>query len=78
MIKLLVLNKLLVKKEKAIATNHSTAKEAAELAKSANVSNLILTHFSARYKDEKILLNETKEIHDSTITANDLLEIEIS
>ena len=65
-------------KEKAIATNHSTAKEAAELAKSANVSNLILTHFSARYKDEKILLNETKEIHDSTITANDLLEIEIS
>ena len=65
-------------KEKAIATNHSTAKEAAELAKNANVSNLILTHFSARYKDEKILLNETKEIHDSTITANDLLEIEIS
>jgi len=65
-------------KEKAIATNHSTAKEAAELAKNANVSNLILTHFSARYKDEKILLNETKEIHESTITANDLLEIEIN
>jgi len=65
-------------KEKAIATNHSTAKEAAELAKNANVSNLILTHFSARYKDEKILLNETKEIHNSTIAANDLLEIEIS
>jgi len=65
-------------KEKAVATNHSTAKEAAELAKNANVSNLILTHFSARYKDEKLLLNETKEIHASTITANDLLEIEIS
>jgi len=65
-------------KEKAVATNHSTAKEAAELAKNANVSNLILTHFSARYKDEKLLLNETKEIHASTITANVLLEIEIN
>ncbi len=65
-------------KEKALETNHSTAKEAAQLAKNANVSNLILTHFSARYKDEKILLNETKGIHNSVITAHDLLEIEIN
>ena len=65
-------------KEKAIATNHSTAKEAAELARNANVSNLILTHFSARYKDEKILLNETKGIHNSTVAAHDLLEVEIN
>ena len=64
--------------EKAVETNHSTAKEAAQLAKNANVSNLILTHFSARYKDEKILLNETKGIHNSVITAYDLLEIEIN
>ncbi|MEK6971233.1 MAG: ribonuclease Z, partial [Thermoproteota archaeon] len=39
-------------KEKAIETCHSTAKEAAMLAKNANVENLILTHFSARYKNE--------------------------
>jgi len=64
-------------KEKALETGHSTAKEAAILAKKANVSNLILTHFSARYKDETELLEEAKTIHDSVIAAKDLLEIEI-
>ena len=39
-------------KQKALDTSHSTAKQAATLAKDANVKNLILTHFSARYKDE--------------------------
>jgi ribonuclease Z len=64
-------------KYKAIETYHSTAKEAAELAKKANVSNLILTHFSARYKDETVLVNEAKKIHNSVTAAKDLLEIEI-
>jgi ribonuclease Z len=64
-------------KEKAIETYHSTAKEAAMLAKKANVANLILTHFSARYKDESVLLQEAKQIHNSVIPAKDLLEIEI-
>ena len=64
-------------KEKAIETCHSTAKEAAMLAKNSNVENLILTHFSARYKNEGELLAEAKTIHDSVIAAKDLLEIEI-
>ncbi len=64
-------------KNRAIETNHSTAKEAAELARKANVKNLILTHFSARYNDESVLLNEAKQVHKSTIAAKDLLEIEI-
>jgi ribonuclease Z len=64
-------------KDKAIETHHSTAKEAALFAKKANVANLILTHFSARYKDESELLQEAKEIHGSVIAAKDLLEIEI-
>ena len=63
--------------DKALDTHHSTAKEAADLAKKANVSNLILTHFSARYNDESILLEEAKTIHSSVIAAKDLLEIEI-
>ena len=62
---------------KALETYHSTAKEAADLAKKANVSNLILTHFSARYNDESVLLKEAKTIHSSVIAAKDLLEIEI-
>jgi len=64
-------------KDKAIETCHSTAKQAALLAKNANVQNLILTHFSARYKDEIQHLEEAKKIHDSVITSKDLLEVEI-
>ena len=64
-------------KEKAIETRHSTAKQAATLGKNAKVKNLILTHFSARYKDETKHLDEATQIHDSVITARDLLEVEI-
>ena len=64
-------------KQRAQDTCHSTAKQAAMLGKNANVKNLILTHFSARYKDESEHLNEAKEIHNSVITARDFLEIEI-
>jgi len=64
-------------KERAAETFHSTATEAATLAKKADVKNLILTHFSARYKDESELLAEAMTIHPSVIAARDLLEIEI-
>ena len=64
-------------KQKAQDTCHSTAKQAATIAKNARVKNLILTHFSARYRDEVEHLKEANEIHNSVITAKDLLEIEI-
>jgi len=64
-------------KDRALETHHSTAKEAAELAKTARVGTLILTHFSARYKNENILLDEAKTVFESTIAAKDLMEIEI-
>ena len=50
---------------------------AAILGTNAKVKNLILTHFSARYKDETLHLEEAKKIHNSVITARDLLEVEI-
>ena len=62
---------------RAQETCHSTAKQAATLGKNASIKNLILTHFSARYKDEEGHLKEASEIHNSVITAKDLLEIEI-
>ena len=65
-------------KQKAQDTCHSTAKQAAELAKNANVKNLILTHFSARYKDEIGHKTEAEQIHNSVITAKDLLEVIIN
>jgi len=64
-------------KQRAEDTCHSTAKQAATLGKNAKVKNLVLTHFSARYKDEVGHLREAQEIHNSVITARDLLEIEI-
>jgi len=64
-------------KEKALETLHSTAKEAASLAKNARVKNLILTHFSARYNDDLPLAEEARKVHDSVIAAKDLLEVEI-
>ena len=64
-------------KEKAIQSLHSTAKEAATFAKNSNVSNLILTHFSAIYKDENVLLDEAKTVHSSVIAAHDQLKIDI-
>ena len=64
-------------RQKAQDTCHSTAKQAATIGKNAKVKNLVLTHFSARYKDEVGHLEEAQKIHDSVITARDLLEIEI-
>jgi ribonuclease Z len=64
-------------RDKAKENYHSTSVEAAELAKRAGVSNLILTHFSARYDDAEELVKEAKAIHGSAIAAKDLMEIEI-
>lgn len=64
-------------RDKAKDNYHSTAKEAAELAKKAGVSNLILTHFSARYEDVAELVSEAKTIHHSVTAARDLLEIDL-
>ena len=49
-------------KELAKKTMHSTAKQAAEIAKQANVKKLVLGHFSSRYKDENQSKEEAKEI----------------
>jgi len=38
---------------------------------------LILTHFSARYKDGNVLLEEAKTVHNSVIAAHDQLKIDI-
>ncbi len=59
-------------------TKHSTAKQAAEIARKANVKKLILTHISARYKDATPLLNEAKQIFENVVVAEDFMEIELS
>jgi ribonuclease Z len=64
--------------EWAIESMHSTAREAALLAKEANVMKLVLTHISSRYSDDATpLLKEAKEIFQNVIVADDLLELEV-
>lgn len=53
--------------EMADYTGHSTAREAATIAKDANVGQLILGHFSNRYKDPNVLLEEAKPVFENTI-----------
>jgi len=45
---------------KAIETRHSTAAQAGEMAQLAQVKKLIIGHFSARYKDLNVLLQEAR------------------
>ncbi|HEX6226387.1 MAG TPA: ribonuclease Z, partial [Chryseolinea sp.] len=51
---------------KAKDTKHSTAKQAAMIAKLAAVNRLLLGHFSARYKDLTPILDEAKSIFVNT------------
>jgi ribonuclease Z len=66
------------KLEKAIENGHSTAAEAAMIAKESKVNKLILTHFSARYDDTSQLVNEAQLIHDNVEAAEDLKVFKIS
>ena len=64
-------------KDKAARTGHSTARQAAAFGRNAGAKNLILTHFSARYRDEAGHLEEAGQVHSSVITARDMLSVEI-
>lgn len=59
-------------KEMADYTGHSTAKEAATIAKDANAGKLILGHFSNRYKDLNVMLNEARPIFENTVIPKQL------
>lgn len=63
--------------ERAIEYGHSTARQAAEIAKRAEVEKLILTHISPRYKDAKLLEEEAREIFPNTWVAHDFMELEV-
>lgn len=58
-------------RERADKTMHSTAKEAATVAKRANVGKLLLGHFSARFKDTSVVLEEAKTVFDNAVCVND-------
>lgn len=63
--------------KRAKETFHTTAPQAAEIAKAAQVKKLVIGHYSARYEDESILLKEASEVFPQTILAQENLKIEL-
>ena len=55
----------------AEAHNHSTAKQAAEVADEAGVGTLVLIHVSNRYKDLKPVLEEASAVFPNTVVPRD-------
>ena len=51
---------------------HSTARQAATVALKAQVKKLVLGHFSARYDDENVLLEEARSVFPNSFLANEM------
>ena len=56
---------------------HSTAAQAAMVARDAHVGKLLLGHYSSRYQDESAFLNEAREIFPESYLANENMELRI-
>lgn len=64
-------------KDKARLYKHLTAGDAAMIAKKSKAKKLVLTHFSQRYKDDSLILQEAKKIFKNTECAADFMEVEV-
>lgn len=62
---------------RAKETFHTTAAQAAEIARKAEVKKLLIGHFSARYEDDNILLQEASAIFPDTQLAKETLCVSV-
>ncbi len=62
-------------KDKAVEHGHLTALEAAQIASKSGVKKLVLTHFSARYKNTLELEEDARTAFDNVICAHDFMRI---
>ncbi len=63
--------------EEAHERGHSTAMDAALTASKAEVDMLLLTHFSMRYKDPRVLLDEARIFFRNAYLAEELMKVVI-
>jgi len=64
-------------RERAAQTHHSTARQAALLAQAADVKQLLLGHFSSRYKALEPLLHEARPVFANTMLATEGLVVSL-
>jgi len=64
-------------REKAKLTMHSTAMDAAKIARDARVNKLIIGHFSSRYENLDLFISEVKQIFQNVELAFDGKDIDI-
>ena len=64
-------------KEMAVYTGHTTALEAARIARKANVGKLILGHFSNRYGDLSVFTDEAREVFPNSFLPKALEAVKI-
>ena len=63
--------------DKAEEFKHMTSKSAAMVANQANVRQLILTHFSQRYKNTQEIEEDARTYFDNVLCAVDFMKIDL-
>jgi len=63
--------------DKSIEYGHMTSKQAAELANRTGSKKLVLTHFSARYKNTLKLEEDARDYFDDVLCAEDFMKINL-
>lgn len=56
---------------------HSTARQAALVARDAGAGRLLLGHYSSRYEDENVLLNEAKQVFENSFLCDEQMVFEL-
>ncbi len=63
--------------QRAVDNAHSTSVEAAEIAREANVNELVLTHISTRYTSDENIKSEAQKVFKNTKVARDYMKIDL-
>lgn len=64
-----------VEAARATEVGHSTARQAAIVARDAGAGRLLIGHFSSRYSDFNLLLEQARDVFDSALLANEMLRV---